>query len=86
MTTLTSAPAGPLGESPLAALMAAVRPEHRGDVLIPEACHPLVDISREKGHLRVVEKNQEIVDNLQRIITACQTRPTTIDQKAADAC
>ncbi len=46
----------------------------------------LIDISREKGHLRVVEKNQEIVDNLQRIITACQTRPTTIDQKAADAC
>lgn len=45
----------------------------------------LIDVSREKGHLRVVEKNQEIVDNLQRIITACQTCPTATDPKAADA-
>lgn len=45
----------------------------------------LIDVSREKGHLRVVEKNQEIVDNLQSIITACQTCPTTTEPKAADA-
>jgi integrase len=45
----------------------------------------LIDISREKGHLRVVEKNQEIVDNLQRIITTCQTCPATTEPKAADA-
>lgn len=45
----------------------------------------LIDVSREKGHLRVVEKNQEIVDNLQRIITACQTCPTTTEAKAANA-
>ena len=45
----------------------------------------LIDISRDQGHLRVVEKNQEIVDNLRRIITSCQTCPATNQQKVADA-
>jgi hypothetical protein len=45
----------------------------------------LIDISREKGHLRVVEKNQEIVNNLQSIITACQTCQVTTETTAADA-
>lgn len=42
--TLALAPAAPPTSSPLAALMAAVRPEHRGDLLTPEAGHPLVDL------------------------------------------
>jgi len=44
--SLSVAPAMQPNSSPLALLMAAVRPEHRGDVLVPEAGHPLVDHGR----------------------------------------
>ncbi len=45
----------------------------------------LIDISQQNGHRRIVEKNQQIADNLQRIIGACQAAPTT-EQEATDAC
>lgn len=45
----------------------------------------LIDISQENGHLRIVEKDREIVDTLERIITACQRCPATTESEIADA-
>lgn len=51
MVMLTLAHPDPPQGSPLAVLMAAVRTEHRGDVLSPQAGHPLVD----RGLCRVAD-------------------------------
>lgn len=37
----------------------------------------LIETARRDGHHRVVEKNEEVVRNLERIITACQSCDTT---------